>query len=114
VGWGGRFACMQRTRSAGHDLADWHRALYDASKEPRLIEPFCLNNANPCSANNGLNRRGRNPVTGELLPAVKIGTFAAGSGAPFQGMRVVKESALNSPGIEFGPRVGFAYDISGD
>src|SRR5262245_12807137 len=112
--FGLRFYRIHPTISAGDNLAYFDPALYDASKQPRLIEPFCLNNANPCSANNGLNRRGRNPVTGELLPAVKIGTFAAGSGAPFQGMRVVKESALNSPGIEFGPRVGFAYDISGD
>src|SRR5262249_14971714 len=112
--FGLRFYRIQPTISAGDNLAYFDHALYDASKQPRLIEPFCLNNANPCSANNGVKRRGRSPVTGERLPAGKIGTFAAGSGAPFQGMRVVKESALNSPGIEFGPRVGFAYDISGD
>jgi hypothetical protein len=112
--YGLRFYYIQPTIGAGDNLAYFDPALYDASKQPRLIEPFCLNNANPCSANNGANRRGRNPVTGELLPAVKIGTFAAGSGSPFQGMRVVKEGVFDSPGINIGPRVGFAYDIFGD
>jgi len=112
--YGLRFYYIQPTISAGDNLSYFDPALYDASKQPRLIEPFCLNNANPCSANNGANRRGRNPLTGELLPAVKIGTFAANSGAPFQGMRVVKEGALDSPGINLGPRIGFAYDIFGD
>jgi hypothetical protein len=112
--YGLRFYYIQPTISAGDNLAYFDQTLYDASKQPRLIEPFCLNNANPCSANNGANRRGRNPVTGEILPAVKIGTFADGSGTPFQGMRVVNEGVLNSPGINLGPRIGFAYDIFGD
>lgn len=112
--YGLRFYHIQPTISAGDNLAYFDPALYDASKQPRLIEPFCLNNANPCSANNGPNRRGRNPVTGELLSAVKIGTFAPGSGTPFQGMRVLKEGVLDSPGINFGPRVGFAFDVFGD
>jgi hypothetical protein len=112
--YGLRFYYIQPTISAGDNLTYFDPALYDASQQPVLIEPFCLNNANPCSANNGANRRGRNPLTGELLPAVKIGTFAEGSGTPFQGMRVVKEGALNSPGVNLGPRIGFAYDLTGD
>ncbi|HEX5082969.1 MAG TPA: hypothetical protein VFY40_13060, partial [Blastocatellia bacterium] len=112
--YGLRFYYIQPTISAGDNLAYFDPALYDASKQPRLIEPFCLNNANPCSANNGANRRGRNPLTGDIVDAVKIGTFAEGSGEPFQGMQVVKEGALNSPGINLGPRIGFAYDLTGD
>jgi Carboxypeptidase regulatory-like domain len=109
--YGVRFYYIQPTISAGDNLAYFDPQLFDSSKQPRLVEPFCLNNANPCS---GANRVGRNPVTGEILSAVKIGTFAGGSGTPFQGMNVVKESVLESPGIDIGPRVGFAYDIFGD
>nr|MBA3439464.1 hypothetical protein [Pyrinomonadaceae bacterium] len=109
--YGLRFYWVQPTLSAGDDLAFFDPQLYDASKQPQLIEPFCLNNANPCAA---ANRRGRNPVTGELFPTVKIGTFADGTGTPFQGMRVVNERVLNTPGIELGPRIGFAYDVFGD
>jgi len=108
--YGLRFYYIQPTLSAGDNLAFFDPALYDASKQPRLMEPFCLT-ANPCSGNN---RVARNPVTGQTLPSVKIGTFAAGTGTAFQGMNVVKEKVLNSPGINFGPRVGFAYDVFGD
>jgi hypothetical protein len=112
--YGLRFYHIQPTISAGDSLALFDPTLYDASKQPRLIEAFCLNNANPCSANGGANRRGRNPVTGEIVSAVKIGTFAPGSGTPFQGMNVVKESVLNGPSLNIGPRLGFAYDVFGD
>jgi hypothetical protein len=106
-----RFYWIQPTLSSGDDLSFFDPQLYNAAQQPRLIEPFCLNNANPCSA---ANRRGRNPVTGEIVPTVKIGTFAPGAGTPFQGMNIVKESVLNSPGVEIGPRIGFAYDVFGD
>jgi hypothetical protein len=109
--YGLRFYYIQPTISAGDNLAYFDLRLYDASKQPRLMEPFCQNNVNPCS---GANRVARDPVTGLILPSVKIGTFAPGSGTPFQGMRVLEESVLNSPGINLGPRVGFAYDIFGD
>src|SRR5262245_17244313 len=109
--YGVRFYYIQPTLSAGDNLAFFDPKLYDASKQPALLTPFCLNNANPCSGNN---RVARNPVTGQTLPSVKIGTFADGTGAPFQGMNVVKESVLDSGGINFGPRVGFAYDVFGD
>src|SRR5262249_25150748 len=94
----------------GDNLAFFDPKLFDASKQPALLAPYCLT-ANPCSGNS---RVARNPVTGQTLPSVKIGAFADGTGAPFQGMNVVKENALNTPGVELGPRVGFAYDVFGD
>src|SRR6266498_708998 len=108
--YGLRFYHIQPTISAGDNLAYFDPTLYDASKQPALMTPYCLT-ANPCSGNN---RVARNPITGQTLPSVKIGTFATGAGIPFQGMNVVKERVLNSPGIELGPRVGFAYDIFGN
>src|SRR5262245_53941265 len=108
--YGVRFYYIQPTLSAGDNLAFFDPKLYDASKQPALLAPYCLT-ANPCSGNS---RVARNPVTGQTLPSVKIGTFADGTGTPFQGMNVVKENALNTPGVNFGPRVGFAYDVFGD
>lgn len=108
--YGVRFYHIQPTISAGDNLAFFDPTLYDASKQPALMTPFCLT-ANPCTGNN---RVARNPVTGATAPAVKIGTFAPGTGTQFQGMRVVKESVMNSPGVEVGPRFGFAYDFFGD
>jgi hypothetical protein len=108
--YGVRFYHIQPTISSGDNLAFFDPTLYDASKQPALLTPYCIT-ANPCSGNN---RVARNPVTGQILPSVKIGTFADGSGTPFQGMNVVKESVLSGPGVEIGPRLGFAYDIFGD
>src|SRR5215510_14668062 len=108
--YGLRFYHIQPTISAGDNLAFFDPALYDASKQPALMSPYCLT-ANPCS---GTNRVARNPVTGQILPSVKIGTFADGAGTPFQGMNVVKEGVLNGPGVNIGPRFGFAYDVFGD
>ncbi|HEU4390102.1 MAG TPA: hypothetical protein VFV34_20030, partial [Blastocatellia bacterium] len=108
--YGLRFYWIQPTLSAGDNLAFFDPKLYDASRQPALMTPACLT-ANPCS---GRNRVARNPVTGQTAPSVKIGTFAPGTGAPFQGMNVVKDSVLNSPGIELGPRIGFAFDVFGN
>ncbi len=108
--YGLRFYHIQPTISAGDNLAYFDPTLYDASKQPALMTPYCLT-ANPCSGNN---RVARNPVTGQTLPSVKIGTFAAGSGTPFQGMRVVEENVLSGPRLNIGPRFGFAYDVFGD
>ena len=108
--YGLRFYHIQPTISAGDNMAFFDPTLYDASKQPALMTPFCLT-ANPCSGNN---RVARNPVTGQTLPSVKVGTFADSTGTPFQGMRLVKESVLSGPGLNIGPRFGFAYDISGN
>ncbi len=109
--YGLRFYRIQPTISGGDSLSYFDPALYDASKQPRLMEPYCPNNVNPCS---NTARLARDPVTGLTLPSVKIGTFAPNSGTPFQGMHVVQESILEQPGIELGPRIGFAYDVFGD
>jgi hypothetical protein len=110
IDYGLRFYHIQPTISAGDDLAFFDPTLFDASKQPALMTPYCLT-ANPCS---GGNRVARNPITGQTLPSVKIGTFADGTGTPFQGMRVVKESVLDGPALNVGPRFGFAYDLFGD
>lgn len=82
--------------------------LYDRNKVPAFIQPVLANGV----------RVGRNPLTGEILPAVKIGSFAPGSGDPANGM-VVSGSDLLPPGFatrgwQAGPRFGFAYDVFGN
>jgi hypothetical protein len=64
-------------------------------------------------------RVGRNPVTGEVLPAALIGAIAPGSGLTANGMispltdSSVPRSLMNDPGIQIGPRAGFALDVFG-
>ena len=107
---GVRFYYIEPTYSENDPLVYFDRSIYDASKQPALMTPFCVT-ANPCS---GANRVARNPITGTTQPSVKINTFADGSGTPFQGMRRVEERVFKSPPIQIAPRLGFSYDLFGD
>jgi hypothetical protein len=103
---GVRFYYIQPTWSAGDQLSAFDIEQYDPSQQPLLIQPY----RNP--ENNA--RTGRNPITGELLPAATIGTFVPGSGTPFQGMAIYDEKIMETPPIQIGPRLGFAWDIFGN
>ncbi|MGH7461211.1 MAG: hypothetical protein ACREMA_09310, partial [Longimicrobiales bacterium] len=103
---GVRFYWIQPTYSAGDTLSVFDMASYDPSKAPRLIEPY---RAAPNAA-----RQGRNPVTGEIVPEVLIGSFAPGSGQFYHGMRQFQERVLVTPSVKIGPRLGFAYDVLGN
>jgi hypothetical protein len=117
--YGLRFYHIQPTISAGDNLSFFDPALYDASKQPQLLRPYICTaadvaaNSAVCGASPG-RRVARDPVNGNLLAAVKIGTFSTASGTPFQGMQVVKENVLSGPSLNIGPRIGFAYDVFGD
>lgn len=104
--FGMRFYWVEPTFSSGDTLSVFDSSLYNPAQAAQLVQPY---RATPASA-----RVGRNPVTGELLAAPLIGTLAAGSGTFHQGMRQYQERVLQTPGIQFGPRFGFAYDVFGD
>ena len=83
---------------------------YDRSKMSPLFQPAL----DPSGR-----RLGRNPVTGELVPAVLIGAFVPGVGDPFSG--VIRNSDPGYSGgfvkqrpIQIAPRFGFAYDVFGN
>jgi len=99
-----RFYYIQPTWSAGDALAAFDPAIYDRSKQPALIQPF---------RNAAGTRVGRDPVTGQELPAAVIGQFASGV-APFQGMGVYREKIMNTPPVQLAPRLGFAWDPFGN
>ena len=81
---------------------------YDQSKTPKFIQPALQNG----------NRVGQNPITGQFLPPVFIGSFAPNSGEPANGMVLqgtgTLPSGFQTRDIQFGPRVGFAYDVFGN
>ncbi|HXE14413.1 MAG TPA: TonB-dependent receptor [Bryobacteraceae bacterium] len=101
---GVRFYFIQPTLSAGDTLAAFDAAAYNAADQPPLIQPYM----------NGNTRVGRDPITGAIVPAVKIGTFSPSGGTPFQGMTQYDQSILNTPGIQVGPRIGLAWDVFGN
>ena len=100
-----RFYYIQPTWSAGDKLAMFNQSLYQAAQQPPLIQPF-RNDANV--------RVGRDPVTGELLPVATIGTFSRARGTPYQGQEVFNERVQITPGIQYAPRLGFAWDVFGN
>ncbi|MCC6264880.1 MAG: TonB-dependent receptor [Bryobacterales bacterium] len=99
-----RFYYIQPTWSAGDQLSAFDMEEYNPAQQPQLIQPY---RAAPGSA-----RLGRDPVTGQVLPAATIGMFATG-GSPFQGMTQFKERVMNTPKIQTAPRIGFAWDVFG-
>jgi hypothetical protein len=91
---------------AGQQVALFNPQVYNASQSPQLIRPY----KDPATGA----RAGIDPVTGEVVPQVKIGTFASGSGTPYQGTQLYTGTAQNNPGIKLGPRFGFAWDAFGN
>jgi hypothetical protein len=104
--FGMRFYIIEPTFSAGDVLSVFDPGSYDPAKAPRLIEPYRATPSSP--------RQGRNPATGELVPEVLIGSFAPASGQFYTGMKQYNERVLETPGVQLGPRLGFAYDLFGD
>ena len=95
---GVRFYFIQPTISAGDTLAAFD--LVRLQRRPAAATHSALHRSGTAS------RVGRDPVTGQIVPAVKIGTFSSAAGTPIQGMTQHNESILNTPGIQTAPRIG--------
>lgn len=91
-----------------HPAAMFNPAAFDKSQQVSLISPTSVNGA----------RRGIDPKTGVIYPAVAIGLIAPGGGNFANGMIVnttsgVPQGLIKGPGISYNPRMGFAWDIFG-
>ncbi len=105
---GMRFYELIPTFNATTQAAAFNPAEYDRNRQPVLIQPFL---------DAGGVRVGRDPITGEISPAVKIGSFStAGGGTPNQGMTIYDAGAaiMKTPPIQLAPRVGFSWDVFGN
>lgn len=101
---GVRFYRIDPTNSKNSQLAVFNPSAFNPANAPLLIQPVATPEG----------RRGRNPLTGEIVPAVKIGTFVPGSGDVANGVQVFDESVLDVPPIQVAPRIGFSWDVHGD
>jgi hypothetical protein len=106
IDYGVRFYYIKPTISAGDTLAAFDFATYSPAQQPPLIQPYIDPSNNT--------RVGRDPVTGLIVPAVKIGTFSSAAGTPYQGMKIYKEGIMNTPPIQITPRIGIAWDVFGN
>jgi hypothetical protein len=97
---------------------------YDPAKTSRLYVPICIG-APPCPS--GANRRavdpallvsGFLPTTSNTQPSNFIGAFVPGTGDIANGMGLASEGyprgGFDSRSIQWGPRFGFAYNLTGD
>ncbi len=97
---------------------------YDPSKASRLYVPVCFG-APPCPS--GANRRamdpalvaaGVTPTPDNTFPSNYIAAFVPGTGDIANGMGLASEGyprgGFDNRGIQWGPRFGFAYDLTGD
>lgn len=93
----------------GQQGAAWVKERFDPAKAVQLYRPALI----------GGRRVGMNPVTGQEAPAVAIGAIVPNVGDPFNGMVLSDDKQTppgwqNKPGLQPGPRFGFAYDVFGD
>ena len=82
---------------------------YDPARAPRLFQPARINGVNVAL----------DPVTGRTLPNVFVGTFVEGTGDRANGMVTNTDPEYplgfrDNQGIEPEPRLGLAYDLTGD
>jgi hypothetical protein len=108
---GARFYWIGPTFVAGQEVAYFDPNAWQANRAPLLFQPVCPNNAATCS---GSVRQARNPLTGEILNNTYIDKLVPNSGDFYNGMVVADETVYGGKGLLPAPRLGFAWDITGD
>ncbi len=119
--YGMRFYLIYPQYDARHQDYYFVPSKYDPAKAVRLYRPTCEKgtfvDGKFCASE--ANQRAYDPANpGVLLPSYLIGRIVPGSGDPFNGMVGSKDGyfpgGIKSRGVQFGPAVGFAYDLFGD
>ena len=108
--FGMRLYAVPPIKELSHLSATFDPTLYDPSKAPALYRP---------AFNSSGRRVAQDPISGGFAPAPMIGLYVPGSGEFANGMAVGGENGYPSglydrPAVVYGPRVGFAYDFTGN
>ena len=117
--YGVRFSWYNHWYQDTDNAAAFVLGRFDASKAPQYYQPGCTVAVPAGGSCAGANRRARNPVNGELLPAVLIGAFVPGTGNPYNGMVLGTDTTYprgfrDQEPVQIQPRFGFAWDVKGD
>lgn len=108
--YGFRFYHLPATTDLNHSVATFDPRYYDPTQAPVLYR-------------SGKDASGAavavNPVTGAFAPSVYVGQFVPGVGNPADGARIggvggYPGGLYTTPGMSYGPRFGFAWDMSGN
>jgi outer membrane receptor protein involved in Fe transport len=92
---------------------------FDPAKAVRLYRPTCVAGTFAAGGCSSANQRAVDPANPSvLLPNYLVGRIVPGSGDPFNGMVGSKDGnypgGIKSRGVQYGPALGFAYDVFGD
>ncbi|CAN5686271.1 hypothetical protein BH24ACI4_BH24ACI4_23650 [soil metagenome] len=101
---GVRFYILTPTRNQGRKVAQFEPERFSDAAAPLLFAPITT----------AQGRRAVNPVTGEVLPLVYVGRLVPGSGDVINGMQVFPETPQGTTPLQVAPRLGFAWDVTGD
>ena len=107
---GMRFSLVNPAYCVGDEISSFVPGFFNLANQVKLIQPATV----------GGQRVGVNPVTGATYPATLIGADTPQIGDPNNGLVVAANdksyprALMENRGVQFGPRVGFAWDVFGD
>ncbi len=103
---GMRFQLMGDLHTADQRMGLFNAASFDKNKAGQPLYPAMVDGK----------KASINPATGKVYPYVMQGTFdpASYTGLPFSGVKDYYGHFWKTPPVTLGPRVGFAYDVTGD
>ncbi len=99
-----RFYYMTPTQSEGDQVAAFVPDAWNSAQAPSLYQAVTTSEG----------RRARNPLTGDILPAVYIGRLVPNSGNFTNGMEVFDGTPQKKSPFRVAPRASFAWDVTGD
>src|SRR5262245_43304209 len=107
--YGMRFYWIQQQFDESSQTANFLPDQFSAANAPRLYRP----DRDASGA-----RVGKDPITGEIVPATYIGRIVPGTGKLVNGVfpagQGIEQGLYRNRGVHFAPRFGFAYDVVGD
>jgi hypothetical protein len=105
VDYGARFYIVGPLKSIGANLGLFSGSAYDRGKTGQLLYPAMVNGQ----------KASFNPATGATYAYARQGTFdnASYSSIPFTGVVQYRDNYFHTPGVQVGPRIGFAWDVFG-
>jgi hypothetical protein len=109
VDFGVRFYHQPSQNDLNHTFSNFFTNQYSASSAPRLYLPGTANGK----------RVAIDPGTGASAPVAYIGLYVPVSGNPADGLAILGQNSVSENTYNIGylrpaPRVGFAYDLTGD
>ncbi|HKX30560.1 MAG TPA: carboxypeptidase regulatory-like domain-containing protein [Blastocatellia bacterium] len=123
--YGLRMSWYQPQYDARLQTGVFNPSQFNPAQAPRIYIPVCINGAATCPS--GPNRAAVDPaqiVNGQLVPgaqiveANRIGLFVPGTGDLANGIGQASadypRGGFDDRGIQWGPRFGFAYDLTGN